>query len=250
MSRLSVSCPKWLAVAVLATAFGLGSANTSQAAFVFVGSRATLAGTDSLDWGTKGAALTTLTNPFSITSTGGVVATVSQATGIFLRADEGISGWNGHFALGDKLLLTNYTNNGNNGPMTITFGTALSGAGAKMHTDFPTTFTATVEALAANGSVLASFTYTGTGGLGSSDDIAPFAGISTTGGSTFFALRYTGVSGVTNPNDFAINKFDFRLGQAPLTNAVPVPAGMILALSGLPALGFAGWVRRRFTTAA
>ncbi len=249
MLGASIKSKKWIAVAVMATVFGLGVANTSQAAFVYVGSRATLAGTDSLDWGTKGPAFTSLTNPFTITSTGSVVATVSQASGPMLRLDEG-TGFNGHFALGDKLLYTNGIN-GSSGPLKILFGTALSGAGARMQTNFGGTFTALVEALAADGTtVLASFNYTGVGGSAGGANDASFAGISTTAGSQFFGLRISGVSGVTNPNDFAIDKFDFSLGQAPLTNAVPVPAGMILALSGLPALGFAGWVRRRFTTAA
>ena len=63
-------------------------------------------------------------------------------------------------------------------------------------------------------------------------------------GTAYSALVFD--HGPSFPN--AIN-YVFRQ-DAPPTNPVPVPAGMILALSGLPALGFAGWVRRRFTTAA
>ena len=68
-----------LKASLLAVVMTVIGTTQSQAAFVFVGSRATLAGTDNLDWGTKGAEFTVVSNPFNITSTGGTVATVSQA---------------------------------------------------------------------------------------------------------------------------------------------------------------------------
>ena len=242
---------RWLVAAVVAAVLGLANANTSQAAFAFVGSRAALAGTDSLDWGTKGPEYTILSNPFTITSTKSVVATVSQDSGASWRLDQG-SGWGGGFAPSDKLLWItdfdeNFDGDGEGGPVKIMFGIPLSRAGMSMQVDYFGAFTAKIEALDANGTtVLASFIYSGvSNGLATP---AVYTGISTTGGSQFYGIRITGLTDVNGanygPNDFAINRFDF----SPV--AVPLPAGLVLAMTGLPALGFAGWVRRRFTTAA
>ncbi len=239
----------WIVTSIVAAVLGLANANTSQAAFAFVGSRAALAGTDSLDWGTKGPEYTILSNPFTITSTKSVVATVSQDSGASWRLDQGSGGG---FAPSDKLLwITDLDENddgdGEGGPVKIMFGIPLSRAGMSMQVDYFGAFTAKIEALDANGTtVLASFIYSGvSNGLATP---AVYTGISTTVGSQFYGIRITGLTdaGGANfaPNDFAINRFDF----SPV--AVPVPAGMVLALSGLPALGFAGWVRRRFMTAS
>ena len=204
--------------------------NTSQAAFTSVANRAALAGTDFIDWGTAGAENTILSNPFTISSNGGLTATVSQAVGQAKRLDQG-SGWGGTFTFGDALLYTQR----DNGPMTIMFGTAVTAAGTQIESVFATStspFTGTIDALDVDGStVLASFSYGSTH--------AVFTGISATGGDQFYGIRFNGLTPTSSPNSFAINRVDFTPA------AVPVPAGMVLMLTGLPVLGFAGWTRRR-----
>jgi hypothetical protein len=207
----------------------------SPAGFVAVSSRAVLAGTDFIDWGTKGGVFTVLPNPFSVTSNGGLTATVSQASGTFERRDQN-TGWGGSFNSGDRLLWTR----GNNGPITILFATPLTAAGANFQTDFYGGFTARVDALAADGTtVLGSYTFSGTSSS-ASDGSSPFAGLQATGGDVFYGLRFTGLTATSFPNDFAINQLDLVPGAA--TNAVPAPAGLVLLGLGLPALGL---TRRR-----
>ena len=225
-----------------------GLTSPASAAYVSVSSRSTLAGTDFLDWGSAGAEGATPTNPFTITSNGGKSVTVSQATGTFLRQNQG-SLYGGLFANGDKLLVTNQT--ANRGPITINFGTAVSAAGAQFQTNFFGTFTATVEALNSAGTSLFTYTFTGNAGSGGGNS-AVFAGISTNAGSTFTQLRFTGISGVTNPNAFAINQLDFTPAAAPPppTNAVPAPPGLMMVLSGAAFAGVTALIRRRRTVVA
>lgn len=223
-----------------------GFTPAASAGYVAISSRSTLAGSDTLDWGNAGANLTNPANPFTITSNKGVTATVSKpGTARFERRDQG-NGWSGNFTNGDHVIWTM----GNFGPITIDFGVALSAAGAQFMTDSLGTFTAQIEALNAQGTVVFSSTFQGTAN-GFGDNSAVFAGIATTGGSTFTRLRYTGLSGVTNPNSFALNQLDFSLAPPPrLTlrsspTPVPAPPGLTLMLTAAGCYGLIRLLKKR-----
>ena len=96
---------KALVVTIAAVALQFVAAGRAQAGFVLVTSSADLVATDSIAWSGLGTAGTMITNPFDITSTGGVAVHVSQlGSPNFQRRDQGGSSWSGNFAPGAHLL--------------------------------------------------------------------------------------------------------------------------------------------------
>ncbi|MEO2088623.1 MAG: hypothetical protein ABGY75_03880 [Gemmataceae bacterium] len=207
----------------------------SQAGFVLVVNRADLGGNDQITWGSLGADGTAVTNPFNISSSGGVAATVSQpSTGLFARRDQGAS-WNGNFAPSSRLLWSD----GSNGPGAIDFSNAVrvTGAGMQIQRERFGAFIATIQALSAAGDVLATFDVKGVSNAGNNP--ALFIGIEATGSDSFDKLRFN-----VDGDDFAINEVDVIV--QPLMTA-PAPAALPLALVGVAALGGVGCMRRRST---
>lgn len=203
----------------------------ARADVVFVSSRAALAGTDHVDWGVLGPQNTTVSNPFNISSVDGLDMTVSMPSGSFQRLDQG-SSWGGNFAPGDRLLWTA----GSPGPITITFDTAVMGAGAQIQQNQFGNFTGTIEAFAFDlmGNSLGSFTRTGSSS-GNGDNSAIFLGVrSDTAniGRIVFDVAGTG--------DFAINQMDLLTGSE--VTPVPLPAA---AWGGLALFGGMGLNRLR-----
>lgn len=236
---------KALVVTIAAVALQLVATSRAQAGFVLVTSSASLGGNDTIDWSVLGPSFTPITNPFSVTSTGGVTAGVSQlGSPNFERRDQG-NGWGGNFAPGDPLLWSV----GPNGPMTIDFAntTTVTAAGAQIQADFFGTFKGVVEALAADGTVLASFTANGISN-GNGDNSAIFIGIQATGGDSFDKIRF-GVTDVVAIGQDSADQ-DFAIGQVDLQtvsnlNTVPAPAGAILFGLGMTSLGGFRLFRRK-----
>lgn len=219
----------WFAVVML---LGVAVA-PSQAGFVLVTSRSNLGGNDQITWGSLGSDGTAVTNPYNISSSGGITATVSQATaGQFVRRDQGTS-WNGNFAPNAQLLWSG----GSNGPATIDFSNAvrITSAGMQIQRERFGAFVATIQALSAAGDVLATFDVKGVSNAGNNP--ALFVGIEATGGDSFDKLRFN-----VDGNDFAINEMDIIV--QPLMTA-PAPAALPLALLGVAAFGGVGYLRRR-----
>jgi hypothetical protein len=191
-----------------------------------VTSRAALAGTDSVDWGTLGAPGTFHANPFTILSTGNVSITVSKPVkGDFEVLEQSppttptVYTWNGNFAPGDMVL---YTANGvtRQNPITLNFGGTPVAAGGAQIADTNGSWTAEVDALDAKGRTLASFTENGVS-TGGRDNSAIFIGISSTSADIYqIALSIGSITG-GDKGAFAINQFDFR--ASPLA-AVAAPA--------------------------
>lgn len=138
----------------------------AEAALTFVSQRTSLGGNDFVDWGTLGAAVQTVSNPFAIVSNLGLSMNVSMPqTGYsFRRVDQWsgtdpFTGWDGNFAVGDKALSTGYDYPSvyHHGPVTLVFASPVSGAGAQIQANEPGTFVATIEAYDAGNSSLGSF---------------------------------------------------------------------------------------------
>jgi hypothetical protein len=193
--------------------------------YSLVTSRTALAGTDSINWGTPGPAGTVVSNPFTILSTGGRSITVSQPAvfGGFAVFEQTppttAASWNGNFAPGDLLLYGGLRGSKKSDPYTLNFGSAaVAAAGAQIESDYDGKFTAQVQALDANGNVLASFTENGNA-TQAADNSAIFIGISSTSANIYqIALSLTKAPSNTI-GDFAINEFDFR--TSPLAAGAP-----------------------------
>jgi hypothetical protein len=119
-------------------------------------SRATFGGNDSLNWGQLGTCNQNVTNPATVTSANGLAVTASQAFGNFVEAVQvnpnnsggclktGPQGWYGHFAAGDNLLFTGGSGVGS-GPITLNFGSPITGIGMQIDPACVCTFEATLD---------------------------------------------------------------------------------------------------------
>ncbi|WP_019503092.1 hypothetical protein [Pseudanabaena sp. PCC 6802] len=115
--------------------------------------------TDSVEWLHVGQTMTPAPNPFSITSSGGIGATVRIPSGTFLRIDQTPS-FPGAFDVGDALLFTGLANPG---PLTITFDVPVFGAGTHIQSDPANTpnYIVTVEAFDRGDRSLGKFEFSG-----------------------------------------------------------------------------------------
>jgi len=215
----------------------LAGAGQARADLVEVTSRSALAGTDFVDWGKLGPNGTSIPNPFSINSNGGVKLTVSQAgASTFTRLDQG-AGWNGNFAPGAHLLWTT----GANGPVTMSYGitNGVSAIGAQIQANFFGAFTATITAYDASNTVIGSFTENGVSNS-NGDNSAIFLGV-LSHTTSIFRIQYSVSSSVPQgQQDFGINQLDFTKSNL---SSTPEPAS--LTMLGIGIVGMAGYVLRR-----
>lgn len=193
----------------------------AQADLTFVTQRASLGGNDFVDWGTLGAAIQPVNNPFDIVSNLGLSMTVdmTQAGYSFSRVDQWsgagtFTGWDGNFAIGDKALWTGYEAGYppvyHHGPMTIVFANPVSGAGAQIQANEPGTFIATIEAYDPENNSLGSFQADGIYNT-NRDNSAIFIGVkSDTANIAKLVFNVTQVSPPPFMGDlsFAVNRLD------------------------------------------
>ncbi len=228
----------WVAgLVAIAACLTTGSA---RAGLILVTTRAGLGGTDTIDWGQLGGTGTGITNPVLVTSTGGVPATVSQATTGAERVNQG-NGWSGNFAPGDRVYWT--TGNGGAGPVTLNFGTRnFSGVGAQIEADFFGPFTARLEAFNASGASLGFVTESGVSNS-NNDNSAIFLGVLSTG-NDIAKVVFSLTAAASSPTDFALNDVSLAPAPAPVPST-PEPSSLdLLALGGVALAGWRRWKKR------
>lgn len=181
---------------------------------------------DSISWGQLGPAFTNVSPGTSVTSTGGINATVTDDTGGQMQRRDQDNGWSGSFAAGTQLLW----NQDSVGAIIINFLTPVAAAGSLIQSDFYGDFVAT--ATTNDGST---FSVNGTAtdcACGSN----PFLGV-TSDSANITSIRFTESDG-NGTNDFAIGPLQLIGNVA----GVPEPATWAMMLIGFGAIGLA--VRR------
>jgi hypothetical protein len=119
---------------------------------------------DYVKWGQLGASATVLGSSVAAKSAGGVAVNVGftgpNSLAAAVCAASPACSWSGTgFAAGDRIIWASDAAAGGNGPVTLSFGTNVSGAGALVQADEPGQFTARIQAF--NGAtLLGSFTVT------------------------------------------------------------------------------------------
>ncbi len=118
---------------ILVVAILLAAGDASADSLVFVTSQAGQSANDSISWSQLGANLTVLGSSASVTSSASLAATVTLAgpnSIISVVCPAASCSWSGSgFTAGDSLIWTSDAANGGNGPLTLSFGKSISGAG-------------------------------------------------------------------------------------------------------------------------
>lgn len=205
----------------------------SAHALTFVTSRTALGGNDYVDWGVLGPTFTVVSNPFAISSNGGLDMTVSKPThGHFGRRDQW-DGWWGNFSPGDHLIWTRYQV----GPMVIVFDTPVLGAGAQIQPNLYGDFIGMIAAYDSAGNLLGSFSLDGVSTDGN-DGSAIFLGVLDSSATIKKLVFDVDDSTI----DFAINRLDLvTQGGGPV---IPEPGTLVLMSIGGLAIGLGRRFRR------
>lgn len=222
----------YLFTLILAAALCLAPATAHATTITCRTGAGCLNGTDYFDWGVNfGAELSSITSGSTITSNGGITATLLLTGGNGMRLDQGTTA-HGDFSAGDKLAFTDA-----NGPLSFVFATPVSSLGANIQADYYGDFTASLVVYDAFDIQLGSFLLDGNSG-NNGDGSAIFIGLSDIPGIAKATFSLTKAFGNTY-NDFAINQLDFTTAAVP----APEPASFALVATGLAAVVFG--LRRR-----
>jgi len=183
------------------------------------------ASNDSVDWSQLGADQTAIPASFGATSLGSL--SISGALGangsmVAVKCAASPCSWTGAgFNAGDSLVWTSDAGNGGNGPLALSFGTTVAGAGALIQPDGPGQFSAQIQVF--NGLTLL-------GTVSTTSDVAgdaTYLGVTDTSGANIsgIVISLTSVAqGLTT--DFAVGKLLINSTgtmPTPTPTATPTP---------------------------
>lgn len=182
------------------------------------------AGTDSVDWSQLGPGYTTISNPFSFTTTDGVAGTGSYAN----SSDQGevrvqSSSWYGNFGSGDIVNSTDLSA----GAVTLNFSQGYTQIGSQVESVVWGPFTAQIC------DVNGCFTENGNSD-GSGDNSAIYIGIESGLPINWVTFSLTSAPYGTT-NSFGINDVTMNGSNAPV---VPEPSTLLLLGTGMLGLGW------------
>jgi PEP-CTERM motif len=205
--------------ALLAVAALLGSFQAAALGIVPVASRAAMGADDSLTW--SGADGASLLSPYATTSVGGITITATAADLVLFEQNGGI-GFAANFAPGDRLLSTFVSD----GPITLTFSSAVRGVGFNIAHLVNGLFIGTLDFF--NGiNPLGSVTVAGSSSVANDGSAAFLGGLGTTLDITKVVISVDSQGGST-----ALTINDLSL----VVSAVPEPTSALLLALGLAGL--------------
>lgn len=228
----------WRCGALLA-ALALTSLQAAAGIITAASTRAALGGNDSVAWGTAADDFTFVASPYARTSVGGVGVSASTPGGTFAIFENGGVAFSSNFAPGDIVLDTFF----NDGPISISFGSAVRGVGFNIAHEVFGSFVGTLEFFGA-GNVLFDTVVVNGNATVNQDDSAVFLG----GTSSLRDIVRVDVSVSQSGGSraLAINQMSL-LTSDPSNGTVPEPASLGLAGAALAAAVLA---RRRRAAAA
>jgi PEP-CTERM motif-containing protein len=172
---------------------------------------------DTIQWGQVGEFWEDVWGPLNVTSNGGLNATVTDADNYMVRRDQNV-GWNGNFAPGEELLLTDVTGN----PLVITFASPVQAAGAQIEWRSYGPFEAFITTNDGSFFFLDGESYPG------GDNSAIFLGVQSD------SANITSIAFMTEYDNFAIGRVNLISGA---TGEVPEPSTWAMMLLGFGAIG-------------
>jgi hypothetical protein len=202
-------------------------------------SQGALAPNDSTTWGQLGGDGTVINNGAMATSTAGNTITItfggtSGLTAVQCTAAPSCS-WTGGFNPGNTLIWA-FDNNANQGtgPLSLSFGNAVSGAGLALQSDAPGSFTGTVQVQFTNSTLSSVFSVNSDAG---GDPV--FLGLVDTTGANIKSITFD-ITNSGSDHDFAADTL-YSVNPGSVT---PEPASFILFGTGLAAFGWKKLRRR------
>ncbi len=209
-----------------AIAFSSRQAMTDS--LVAVTSLGGLGANDSVAWSQIGTDSTTLSSTFNATSAGGLAITGTLAASgslVSVVCPASPCSWNSPdsagFNAGDSVIWTSDIANGGTGPLTLAFGSSVTGVGAMIQADGPAQFTAQVQAFNGHTS-LGSFTTTS-----DSNGDAVFLGVLDNTAARITSVVYSLTACTGACGDFAIDSLAVNS-----TSATPTPSATTTASPG------------------
>ena len=212
---------------IVAAAMLIVAGSQANAQISAVNSAAALPVSDTINWGQLGPAFSLFNSPQTVTSAGGLTASVSDGASLE-RYDQG-NGWGGNFTSGDHLIY----NEGNENPITVNFATPVIGAGAQIQANFFGNFVATLSAYNSAGLLLGTETFNGDS-TSANDGSAIFAGLDSTSADISEISFSANNSGV----DFAIDTLDLNTGTGVKTGVPDTGFTSLMFGASLAGLSF------------
>lgn len=173
---------------------------------------------DSVSWSQLGADATMLGSSFKATSKGGLVVTgklTAAGSLVAVACPAAACSWaRSNFTADNSLIWTSDTKNGGTGPLTLSFGGPVSGAGTMIQADGPGQFTVQIQAFD-GAKLLGTFSVNSD----TSGD-AVYVGLKDLSGANVTSVAFNLTACVGNCADFALDTISLN---APVQHATPTP---------------------------